>query len=578
MNKLRHVSFCIFFLHAMTCSSINLHFIFTAMKKSLLRVFLLASGILAFNAACSQPFSFEKIYSHSVLSFDGIARVSGMQASDESLISGTTETGTFNDGESVAMLMDSNGTVLHSLAMGKPMFHDVTIEAMHKNQEYYFTGYTRSTDTSASPLFTSFLVRTDSELNVIWQRNFIFPGNDFFVKAASTCANGNFLFTGNNYDFASGNWYSFVMKTTQNGTVTLCKMSDVSMPLDPAFITELSNHDLLLTGSVTLGFEQVMPTAIRFDSLGNVLWAKIFDYDLGSVQQSSFIFAKELVSGNILLAGQCDYQAMGNHGLMDYQVFKIDSSGNVLWMKTYGGSVIDWMYGADYDDQSDQLTMLGTSQSFTGNGGFFGYAVSIDTTGAVLSSVLQGDTNISGSQIILYNQHRLPSGNSIMSGVDASGTAGFYAAKTNGGISGPASCHTMDVPVAPLSAVYPELIYPVPPFPFDVNIIVNAVPFDYYSGVTDSLVCFNNPVGVENIYSHTLKLFPNPASENLQITLPETRDENSRLTFFNLLGKKILDIPVPRSGKEMISIDITGLAPGIYIVQAGAENKLLVKR
>src|SRR5690349_8987318 len=134
--------------------------------------------------ATAQSISFEKLYSHNVMSYDGVARVLHTNT-QETVIVGNAEIGTMGDGESVIIKIDSSGTILNTLVMGKPMFHDVCKEAMRLGSNYFFAGYTRSTDTSSSPLFTSFLVKTDDNLNVLWQRNFIFPGNDLYFKTAS---------------------------------------------------------------------------------------------------------------------------------------------------------------------------------------------------------------------------------------------------------------------------------------------------------------------------------------------------------------------------------------------------------
>jgi len=479
------------------------------MKYILLTILFLAVSLLSLTA---QPLSYEKLYSHSVMSYDGVARMLHNN-SQEIIIVGNAEIGTMGDGETVVIKTDSSGTVLNTLLMGKPMFHDVCTEAMRLGTNYFFAGYTRSTDTSASPLFTSFLVKTDDNLNVIWQRNFIFLDNDLFFKTASVTSSGDFLFSGNNYEFSSGNWYSFIIKTDANGVIKFCKMSDAFLAFDPGFITELSNHDVLVTGSVTLGFEQVMPTVVRFDSLGNMKWAKIFDYDLGSVQQSKFHFAKELSSGNILLAGRSDYQSIANLGLMDYQVFKIDSSGTVSWMKTFGGGLTDWLYGADYNPITDELILMGTSESYTSNSSFYGYVVFADTTGTVTDAFVQGDTT-NAHQIFLYNSSMTGSGNFIFSGSDMSVAAGFYASKYN---PGNPSCNTIHVNANSFSAMYPEFSYSVSPFPLDVTIQINAVPFDYYTGVGDSLLCNNNPTSRDQVQNEILDAFPNPAVNTIII-------------------------------------------------------------
>ncbi|MEO8088122.1 MAG: T9SS type A sorting domain-containing protein [Bacteroidota bacterium] len=527
----------------------------------------------------AQPFSFEKSYTHDVMSYDGVAGILNNNDSSYMLIAGNAAIGAMGDAESVVIQTDSSGNILHELVMGKPVYHDICKQVMRQGNDIYLAGYTRSTDTSASPLFTSFIVKTDNALNVVWQRNYIFPGNDLFFKAANTCASGNFLFSGNNYDFATGNWHTFIMKTSQNGNVTLCKMSDSFLSMEPGFITELNNHDILLTGSVTLGFEQVLPTVARFDSLGNMIWAKVFHYDPGSVQQSKILFAKELPSGSILLAGHTDYAGAANHGLMDYQVFKIDSAGTVQMMRTYGGGLIDWLYGADYDAINNELLLMGTTQSYTTNNSFYGFFMRVDTTGTIIDAVVQGDTTISGSQLILYNASILTSGNYILSGADMSGTTGFYSAKRNNGIFGPVSCHSIPVITSPLSAIYPEFINSVTPFPFDVNIQVNNVPFDYYTGVSDSLLCYQDVTSIEPVNNNEqISIYPNPAKE--QFSIQSEREISLNIAVFNMLGEEIYsNVKLEITSRKSAEIDCRNFCSGIYIVEVNESRfKLVIKK
>ena len=160
-----------------------------------------------------------------------------------------------------------------------------------------------------------------------------------------------------------------------------------------------------------------------------------------------------------------------------------------------------------------------------------------------------------------------------------SSTAGFYAAKLNNGIFGPASCHTISVPTSPLAAIYPEFSYTATPFPFDVNIQINAVPFDYYSGVGDSLLCYQNVTSVESAAnSEQVSVFPNPARDQFVIT---AENENRiDVSVSNLLGEKIYAKEnLPISAGRNYRIDCSLFPAGIYIVQANSTRiKLVIEK
>ncbi len=88
---------------------------------------------------------------------------------------------------------------------------------------------------------------------------------------------------------------------------------------------------------------------IKLDSNGNLLWQKKFG---GSSMDLSYEI-KQTTEGYIALGGSWsdDIQNCTNHGERDYYLFKIDSTGAVEWQKLYGGSKID--YASSFDLTSD---------------------------------------------------------------------------------------------------------------------------------------------------------------------------------------------------------------------------------
>lgn len=79
------------------------------------------------------------------------------------------------------------------------------------------------------------------------------------------------------------------------------------------------------------------------DSLGNVIWTKRYGGNLGD----RFTSIIQSTDGNFVCVGysnSTDSAFTINHGADDYWVVKIDTSGNVLWQKIYGGSGSDITY------------------------------------------------------------------------------------------------------------------------------------------------------------------------------------------------------------------------------------------
>jgi hypothetical protein len=70
-----------------------------------------------------------------------------------------------------------------------------------------------------------------------------------------------------------------------------------------------------------------------------------------------------------------------------------------------------------------------------------------------------------------------------------------------------------------------------------------------------------NPLAIGNQDVQTLKVYPNPAQDEIRLTVP---GEGYVLTISDMTGRTVLHEPVLNPG--MASIDISGLDPGIYMV------------
>ena len=102
---------------------------------------------------------------------------------------------------------------------------------------------------------------------------------------------------------------------------------------------------------------------IKTDSLGNIQWTKT----LGGTrdEQGASIFE---IGGNYYMAG---YSTSHDHDCNDtswhpwvytsgdYFLIKLDSAGNFLWNKSYGGSLDDQMWEALFDDRDSSIVMVG---------------------------------------------------------------------------------------------------------------------------------------------------------------------------------------------------------------------------
>lgn len=123
---------------------------------------------------------------------------------------------------------------------------------------------------------------------------------------------------------------------------------------------------------------------IKLDTSGNLVWQKSF----GGAADDRANSIDQTTDGGYIVAGYTssnDGDVSGNHGQKDYWIVKLDDTGNLVWQKTFGGSADD--YASSIEQTSDGgYIVAGSSNSNNGdlttnNGQSDYWIVKLDVTG-----------------------------------------------------------------------------------------------------------------------------------------------------------------------------------------------------
>jgi len=175
----------------------------------------------------------------------------------------------------------------------------------------YLTFYT--TTLTCAGFDDIFLAKYDVNGNFIWAKR-AGENQDDLPYSVATDASGNVYVAG-----------SFASNTISFGTITLTN-------------TSLNNFDMFLT---------------KYDPNGNVIWAK----SVGGIDfEEAYSVATDDL-GNIYVTGSFqsftinfDSDTLTNNGSFDIFLTKFDTSGNVIWAKSAGGSFFDVPYSVATDE------------------------------------------------------------------------------------------------------------------------------------------------------------------------------------------------------------------------------------
>jgi len=114
---------------------------------------------------------------------------------------------------------------------------------------------------------------------------------------------------------------------------------------------------------------------MKLSPKGKVLWARTYGGDLDDYASSVALTG----DGDIIVVG---HTYSFGAGLDDAWVFKLDSNGNILWQKTYGGSNIDEAYAVALTPRGD-IVIAGNTMSF-GAGSEDVWVLKLNDNGSVI--------------------------------------------------------------------------------------------------------------------------------------------------------------------------------------------------
>ena len=203
------------------------------------------------------------------------------------------------------------------------------------------------------------LIKTDSSGNLAWNKSFGGPDEDNGYSVQQT-SDGGYIIAGETESYGAGYQDVWLIKTDSSGNEAWNKTFGGEGSDYGHSVQQTSDGGYIIAGE-TGSYEGGDVWLIKTDSSGNVAWNKTFggsDGDSGySVQQTS--------DGGYIIAGRTSSYGDGR---VDAWLIKADSSGNLAWNKTFGGS--GWDYGDSVQQTSDGGYIIAGSTNSYGAGNY----------------------------------------------------------------------------------------------------------------------------------------------------------------------------------------------------------------
>lgn len=207
-----------------------------------------------------------------------------------------------------------------------------------------------------------YLLNIDYKGNLLFARTFGYPGNDNGISMLISKDNYIYIAGGTDYDGTTPTDI-YILKCTLEGDIVWQKTYG-SDNFDFAYDILEDNGNFLICGYSSTDKKNSDVYILNIDNNGNILWEKKYGSDGWEV---SYNIIK--IKNNFLLTG---YTNSYGNGKTDIYLINIDSKGNCIWAKTYGGLRDDiGITALNIDDNN--IIIAGNSSSFISRG--FGFDI-----------------------------------------------------------------------------------------------------------------------------------------------------------------------------------------------------------
>ena len=209
-------------------------------------------------------------------------------------------------------------------------------------------------------LFTSLFILTIN-ISIYSQSMFqkIYQGNSTTAYGAQQTTDGGYIIAG--YAEITATDYDYlVIKTNANGDTLWTRTYGGIGDEEPAAIQQTTDGGYIIVGSDnSSGIGNYNVYVVKINSIGDTLWTKSFGGGNNEFAQA----VQQTMDGGYIIAGYTNSFSSSN----DVYLLKTDVNGALLWSKTYGGTYDDYAYAVEQTIDNGYI-IAGATNSFNSSG------------------------------------------------------------------------------------------------------------------------------------------------------------------------------------------------------------------
>ncbi len=303
-------------------------------------------------------------------SLDNVKNV--VQTSDGSFVfAGVTSSYGAGSNDAWVLKLDSDGVAEWEKTYGSNTTE--SLYSFHQTSDGGFVigGHTISYTAGGAD---AWFLKLDSDGVVEWEKTYGGSKDDYFDSIHQT-SDGGFAVAGRTSSYGAGYQDVWVLKLDSGGVVEWEKTYGGSEYDYCNSINQTSDGGFIIAGS-TRSFGDISNDAwvLKLDSSGLIKWSKTY----GGSENDHLKSLYQTSDGGFVVAGQTSSYGAGG---ADAWVLKLDSGGVVEWEKTYGGNTDDSLYSI-HQTSDGGFAAVGRTSSY-GAGNLDAWFLKLDSGGEV---------------------------------------------------------------------------------------------------------------------------------------------------------------------------------------------------
>lgn len=418
------------------------------------------------------------------------------------------------------------------------------------------------------------LFQTNSVGDVMWWKNYGNNGTQSAKGAVMAVDSSGYLLAGYQNKFDSTGYDIWLIKTNLTGDTLFTKTYGGADWEIAHSINKFSDSTYIIAGETySFGNGARDMYLLRIDSNGDTIWTKTFGGSQDDIAKYAFVDKYD----NILVVGSTESMGAGNS---DVYLIYLDINGDTLWTKVFGTVEDDFGYSADmYLDTNNTMGfVIGYTSYYSPDLAQNSYLLHIDSIGNSIAVFPQMET---AAEILDHIKIRRTDPGKIFFTADLKYAYNeisiIYSNKTSYGLAIQAQ---QTYGSGGNESTNPTDIYRT----LDGGYIITGYSENWGPGPTscfllkmDSLLAAPNVpvIGMENLHEVSIAIFPNPVEGNYFYI--NSSENITGVKIYNLTGQ-LIQVYTTGNQSKSVTLEKPLIASGIYVVEIQTENGVVCKK